>query len=301
MKWRALFVLAPVALTVACPGPVDHALVIGVQSEMLGGVASVRITTTTPEGTKSETVDFGTLPHETRVHSSAKSDPELALKVEALDPSQNVVLTRTAHVPIPEVGPSEQLLRIRLTALCQTPNSPACTDGQTCIGGRCQDDHLLPTDLEIYSPNWATDVPDICRPANPGSPEVIVGSGQTDYLPLTNGQVVQLELGPQGGHHLYVALRQKNLHRSGSTTTLTGKRPDVPIDVPPTAFVFTFDPDEGGYCKLYGLRYQLDNGGTDYHQFLDHDFDLTVTVRDSSGGIGVGKVTVHISPTVIGM
>lgn len=67
-----------------------------------------------------------------------------------------------------------------------------------------------------------------------------------------------------------------------------------------TAFVFTFDQDEGGYCKLYGLRYQLDNGGIDYTQFLDHDLDITVTVRDSSGTVGKGTVRVHVSPTIIG-
>lgn len=294
-----LLTFAPFALA-ACPGPVDHELRIGVQSEMLAGVTSVRITTTTPEGTSSDLVDFAKLPYDTRVQTT-KNDAELSLRVEALDSANNPVVTRTARVTIPEAGVGEQLLRIRLTSLCQAPNTPSCTDGQTCIAGRCQDDRLLPSDLELFSPNWAVDIPDICRPANPGSPEVIVGTGQTDYLPLTMGQIVQLELGPQGGHHLYIALRQKNLHRSGSTTTITGKRVDMPVDVPSTAFVFTFDPDEGGYCKLYGLRYQLDSSGTDYRQFLDRDFDITVTVRDSSGTTGVGTTRVHISPTVIGM
>jgi len=232
--------------------------------------------------------------------------PDLTLLVEGVDGSGATVISRTAKTPIPIQTPEQRLLRVKLTSLCMTvpvmgaPAGPMCTAvDQTCIAGRCQDNHLLPSDLEIYQPTWATDVPDICRPASPGTAEVIVGTGQTDYLPLIAGQVVQAERGPQGGHHLYIALRQKNLHRSGSTTTITGRRPDTGVDIPPTAFVFTFDADEGGYCKLYGLRYQLDNGGIDYTQFLDHDLDLTVTVRDSSGTVGKGTVRVHVSPTVL--
>jgi hypothetical protein len=284
-----------------CPSAAqDHELCVGVQAEMFTGIDNVRITTTTPEGPKTETVTFAQLPHETWAHS-LRDDPELSVKVEGLDSANNVVMVRTARAPMPITSPVPSLLRIRLSALCFPPGGPTCTaPEQTCIAGRCQDDHLLPSDLETYTPQWATDVPDICRPANAGPPEVIVGTGQTDYLPLMTGQVVQAEKGPQGGHHLYIALRQKNLHRSGSTTTITAVRPDTMVDIPPTAFVFTFDQDEGGYCKLYGLRYQLDNGGIDYTQFLDQDLDITVTVRDSSGTVGKGTVRVHVSPTIIG-
>lgn len=305
-------ILAPLALlsaVAACPGggPVDHELCVGVQSEPLTNVANVRVTTTTPEGPLTENVPYSGLPHETWV-KSRKDGAVVAVLVEGLDASGATVISRAAKAPIPVADGTRRLLRVRLTGTCLTtpvmgsPAGPTCTEpDQTCVGGRCQDDHLLAADLEVYQAGWATDVPDICRPANAGAPEVIVGQGQTDYLPLMTGQVVQAELGPQGGHHIYVALRQKNLHRSGSTTTIKGRRPDTGVEIPPTAFVFTFDQDEGGYCKLYGLRYQLDNGGIDYTQFLDHDLDLTVTVRDSSGSVGTGTVRVHVAPTILGM
>ncbi len=304
MRRLAALVLAP--LLAACPvGPSEHEICIGIQSEPLAGVQSIRITTTTADGPRVETIDVAKLPHETWVRPLTNK-PDLTLLVEGVDGSGATVISRTAKTPIPIQTPEQRLLRVKLTSLCMTvpvmgaPAGPMCTAvDQTCIAGRCQDNHLLPSDLEIYQPTWATDVPDICRPASPGTAEVIVGTGQTDYLPLIAGQVVQAERGPQGGHHLYIALRQKNLHRSGSTTTITGRRPDTGVDIPPTAFVFTFDADEGGYCKLYGLRYQLDNGGIDYTQFLDHDLDLTVTVRDSSGTVGKGTVRVHVSPTVL--
>jgi hypothetical protein len=296
--------LVPLSLAIllmpACSSGVDGELVVGVQADPIAGLQSVRVTATTAAGTQVDVVDASRLPWE-RVFRAHAPSPQIAVKVEGLDPSGNAVITRTARAPMPPAMDSK-LLRIRLQSVCAKGAAPACTAAnQTCISGRCQDDELLAGDLERYRADWATDVPDICRPLNAGPPEVIVGTGQTDYLPLMSGQVVQAERGPQGGHHLYIALRQKNLHRSGSTTTITGKQPASGVEIPPTSFVFSFDPDEGGYCKLYGLRYQLDNGGLDYTQFLDKDLDITVTVRDSSANVGTGTVRVHVAPTVLGM
>jgi hypothetical protein len=246
-----------------------------------------------------DTIDAFRLPWEKPLLAHG-SNPIAFVKVEGLDVAGNPILTRTAHAPMPSPM-DNKLLRIRLQVVCSAGLAMCTEANQTCIGGRCQDDTLLESDLEPYRMDWATDVADACRPANAGAPEVIVGTGQTDYLPLMTGQVLQAELGPQGGHHLYIALRQKNLHRSGSTTTITAKQPGTGATIPPTSFVFTFDPDEGGYCKLYGLRYQLDNGGIDYMQFLDKDLDLTVTVRDSSANVGSGTIRIHVAPTIIGM
>jgi hypothetical protein len=294
-------------LALACSSPPQGVLVVGIQSEPLGNtVRTVRITASTTRGVEKQTIDASRLPYETTLTGRGTLD----LEVEGLDPNGAPVLVRTARAPFPTASAEKMLVRIRLTSSCLAVpiNGPGGADGNlcaaasrlTCIGGRCVDDRLAEADLELYTAGWAAaDTPDLCRPANAGPPEVIVGSGQTDYLPLAPNQVVQLERGPQGGHHLYVALRMKNLHRSGSTTTITGKQPGSNVDIPPAAFIFTFDPAEGGYCKLYGLRYQLDAGGADYTQFLDKDFDLTVTVRDTNGTVGSGTVRVHIAPTLL--
>ena len=53
--------------------------------------------------------------------------------------------------------------------------------------------------------------------------ELFLGTGQTDFSPLNDGQTLQLERGPQGGHHIWIAARMKNLRQSGSRTTLTAK------------------------------------------------------------------------------
>jgi hypothetical protein len=108
-----------------------------------------------------------------------------------------------------------------------------------------------------------------------------------------------MEQGPQGGHHIWVAVRQENLKQSGSTTTITSVQPTTNMAGPRLAFVFTFQPDQGGFCKLAGLRYQLDIDGADYHQFLGQPLDVTVTIADQAGAMGVGTEHVVISPTLL--
>ncbi len=196
------------------------------------------------------------------------------------------------------------LLRVNLDGTCieavpggPTSAAPMCTAPATCILGICASD--VATSLEPYAPNWPTNVPDVCKPANAGPAVVQVGTGQTDYLPRTDGQTVQMELGPQGGHHIWIATRMENLRQSGSTTTISSTQPGGTVVPPTTAYVFSFDPGEGGFCQLYGLRYQLDATGEDYHQFLGKPLDVTVTIQDSTGAMGSGTASIVIGSTLI--
>ena len=63
---------------------------------------------------------------------------------------------------------------------------------------------------------------------------------------------------------------------------------------------FTYAPDEGTYCKLVGIRYQLDNEGVDYRPFLGKPLDIHVTVTDPSGATASATAHVQIAPTMIG-
>lgn len=135
-----------------------------------------------------------------------------------------------------------------------------------------------------------------CKPAGP--PVVIVGQGQADYLPMSHGEVAQLERGPQGGHHIWVAVRTKNLSPSGSTTSVSGHFPDLGLDVGPYNTQFTMVPDEGGYYTLYGLRFQLDQK-IKIAKLLGHPLDLTVTITDPDAAVGVGKLSVVLSQTYL--
>jgi hypothetical protein len=110
---------------------------------------------------------------------------------------------------------------------------------------------------------------------------------------------LQAETGPQGGHHIWIATRMKNLRQAGTTTRVAGVQPDTGAAIPPTTLAFTYAPDEGGYCKLFGIRYQLDNEGIDYRPFLGKPLDVTVTATDSSGATATATVRVQIAPTLL--
>jgi hypothetical protein len=91
----------------------------------------------------------------------------------------------------------------------------------------------------------------------------------------------------------------KNMKQAGSTTKIVGVQPDTGTTIPPTTLAFTYSPDEGGYCKLYGIRYQLDNEGIDYKQFLGKPLDVVVTVIDPAGTRATATTRVQIAPTLV--
>ncbi|MEA2746976.1 MAG: hypothetical protein QOI41_1119 [Myxococcales bacterium] len=302
--------LAPAALPAllaACPGSggdgpgtQQASLVVGVQSEDFGGLVEAVHIVATVDGkvASDETVPAAALPKELVLTGTSGATAEVV--VEALTsqaatrgtPTTPVVVRRAAAHLVPDV---KKLLRVRLETRCVTftapgnplPPAPTCDAPQTCALGRCVSEDVPFDQLEDYEATWATSPPDICRPANHGPPEVVLGTGQTDFAPLTDGQTLMLERGPQGGHHIWIAVRMRNLRQSGSPTTLTAKLVDDPTSpIAPAAYVFTFDRDEGNYCKLFGLRFQLDSGasdlGADYKRFLGKKLEVTASVTDST-------------------
>jgi hypothetical protein len=248
----------------------------------------------------------------------------LAEKLVALDPSAKVDV-KVEGLGTPTRGPNDtpfvtrlasthfvvgqtKLLRVELQANCLTPlpggglGGPSCTAPLTCINGHCADESVGPDALEPYSEKWPQDAPDLCKPANHGDPDVQLGTGQTDFLPISNGQTLSLEKGPQGGHHIWIAVRMKNLKQSGSTTTVTGVQPDTKVTVPATGVVFTYDRDEGGYCKLFGITFRLDDPADPfnfYKQFLGKPLDVTVVVKDLSGATGTATAHILVAPKII--
>ncbi len=288
--------------------PAQSLLTVGVQTEdMAGLVQSLRVSMTVNGASVLDQVhsDAPVMPFEINAPITDPA-PEIVVRVDGYsgpDPTLSTsFINRTARTHV--VAGKHMLLRVMLEQRCSFQaggiSGPTCNDPQTCISGACADNTVAAAALEPYAPNWPSQLPDLCRPLNPGPPEVIVGSGQSDFLPIVNGQTLQAEKGPQGGHHVYIAVRMKNLKQSGSITTLSAVQPGTNVAIPPTAFVFTFDKDEGGYCKLFGLRYQLDNGGIDYMQFLGKPLDISVSVKDRDGGTATGVAHVNIDPMVLG-
>jgi hypothetical protein len=147
--------------------------------------------------------------------------------------------------------------------------------------------------------NGDAELDSVCKLTAGAVAEVVIGTGQSDYLPLVDLETVQVEAGPQGGHHIWIAIRMKNLLRSGSRTTLTAVAPDSGARIAPYEVIFTFDPDEGGYCKLFGLRFQLDAAGVDYLPLLGKELDVTAVVTDRAGDSAQGSRRVTLSDIVL--
>jgi hypothetical protein len=296
-------------------------LVVGVQSDPMGGVVSalhivIRVAGAVvddelirpPHGSR---VGFPQ-PWEKTITGPRKDGAKVDISIDAIgDPAAKPLFTRLSSTHF--VAGRTALLRIPLEARCivypQVPrggskvpgplSGPTCTAPATCIMGACQSSEVPVSRLETYARNWPTNAPDLCKPRNAGAPDLQVGTGQSYYVPLTPRQTLQAEAGPQGGHHIWIATRMRNLKQAGSLTKVSGLQPDTGVSIPPTTLAFTYAPDEGGYCKLYGIRYQLDNEGIDYKQFLGKPLDVTVNVIDPSGSKATATAHVQIAPTLL--
>ena len=111
--------------------------------------------------------------------------------------------------------------------------------------------------------------------------------------------VAQVEAGPQGGHHIWVAARVKNLLQSGSITQVGGEIPELGLSIAPLLVIFTLGADADDYCKISGLRFQIDIGGEAIETLLGKEMKVIVNVEDQSGDIGIGERWVTLSSDAI--
>ena len=305
------------------PAPDPTAMVVGVQSDPMGGVVSslhivIRVAgevavdevVKPPRGSR---VGFPQ-PWEKSISGAGKKDAAVEVQVDAFGAPGSTVPLVTRLASSHFIPGRVSLLRVALESRCivypappktdsKVPgplSGPTCAPPGTCILGICQQSSVPPGALETYATSWPTNAPDRCKQANGGPPALQIGTGQSYYLPLKPGQVLQAEAGPQGGHHIWIATRMKNMKQTGTVTKIVGIQPDTQVTIPATTLAFTYAPDEGDFCKLFGIRYQLDNEGIDYKQFLGKPLDLVVTVTDPSGATSSSTAHVQIAPTVIG-
>ena len=283
----------------ACSGsdPVDQGgVIVGVTTDLRVGIDITRLDL--------KLTDDGAVVRQESLTSSA-STLELPMELQATerDAGHRIeatleAFTGSASLPIvtrsiSTLVPNQRtvLFRAALDSTCVVhpgQDTSFCDEGLTCIGGACVDPFVDPSLLENYAPDWADGgKADICKPVGAGAPEVLVGKGQGDYYPAEDGEVAQIEAGPQGGHHIWFAVRQKNLSRSGSITRISGTVVDTAQELTPFSVVFTYDPDEGGYCKVYGLRFQLDDQ-LPIEELFGKDVDVRVKISDPDGDVGEG-------------
>ncbi len=181
---------------------------------------------------------------------------------------------------------------------CAALGAPVCDGATTCSDGACVDGYLAPTDAADYYEGWAgTQGGDRCEPG--GDPEVTVGRGQADYLDFAEGETLQVEAGPQGGYHVWVAARLRNLKQSGSIIELSGRALDRGEDLPSMTVAFSFDPDEGGWCKIFGLRFRLDDMDTPIDALLGERVSITVTITDPDGDVGTATKEAILSDSFL--
>jgi hypothetical protein len=229
---------------------------------------------------------------------SVADGSRIAVTLQGYQLPATFIVERKAATQV--VAGQKLLYRVHLEGSCRFSVAGSlgimpCASG-TCINGLCQDPFVPPAKLEPYDPNWPNAIGDICKPVGAGPPEVIVGEGQSDYKPNKDYDVAQVEAGPQGGYHVWVALRTKNLRRSGSVTSVSGEIPELSKTIEPLKVIFTLLPDEGGYCKLYGLRFQLVLGSLDVVKpMLGKKLKITGTVTDKDGAVGKGERWVTLS------
>lgn len=147
---------------------------------------------------------------------------------------------------------------------------------------------------------------DWCKPslAAGGTASVTVGEGQTFYRDIPDNTTLTWEKGPQGGHHVWIALRQRGLRQRGTIITLDledVENPDKPVLVNHSRLIYDFDKDEGydpakgGWCARPGLRMQLDNaGGVGLEQLMHHHIRVTASLKDPDGATSTGVRTIIV-------
>ncbi|MDI1477487.1 hypothetical protein [Polyangium sp. y55x31] len=298
------FLVTLLLILPSCSGgaPTRGSLVVGVTSDLRVGVDVLRLHVIRKVNgamiSDEELFSDGASPFEIPLEigfADLEGGDDVDVEIEAFGSTSTPLVIRTAGSTI-EAGRT-LLLRVDLSAACAGSTAPTCDAPQTCTGGVCGASYVSPAMLEDYRSGWAKGKADICKP-NDGPPTLIVGKGQADYLPTSDYDLAQIEAGPQGGHHIWIALRMKNLRQSGSITTLTGHVEELGLDINPFTVIFTFDPDEGGYCKLYGLRFQID-GATDVEQLLGKTLLVKASVKDKDGDVGTAERWVKLSSDIL--
>ena len=295
---RGLALVAMIAMSVvvpaACADPAE--VVFGINSEIAPGASFTALEARVVSGGEEvlrrryEGFDLD-FPLEI-VPEGISGGDRVALELVALQGDTPIVRSRAETEA---VSGRRLLYEIDIESECV---AVACGEGSTCVDGACVDAFVDPAELPDYYPHWAgTGGGGLCEPGGP--PEVILGEGQSDYHALKDGDVLQVEAGPQGGYHVWIAARLRNLGQAGSITSISGYFPDLDYAPTPSLLIFTFDPDEGGYCKIYGLRFRIDDDAHAVDDLLGQTIEITVEITDDDGDRASSTRRVRLSEDFI--
>ncbi|MEZ4293554.1 MAG: hypothetical protein R3B70_01160 [Polyangiaceae bacterium] len=173
--------------------------------------------------------------------------------------------------------------------------APTCASPLTCVAAGCEDPFVDPSKLSPYSIDWAVDYADECRPEDAGEPAVEVGRGLESFEALAPGGPVPMVKGPQGGFHVWLALRARNLHRQGSVTHLQVTRQDSGEELCAVEVPWDFEPSGDGSCDLAGIQCVVSYDVAGAAALTGQAALVSAKVVDSTGDVGFGEQVVTLS------
>lgn len=284
---RQLASIVVAALVTACgnedgSAPEDTAVVVGLTSDLAVGFDIDRVVATMRvDGATVRTSDLAwsdgrlVLPGEfwfDQVPDGAEVDLEFLAYPKDTETSLLSRRTRT----IAQAGRTP-LLQVALEEACV---GVSCAGGDTCIEGVCRDAYVDPSALPDHDDAWLLEAPDACSTPD-DEQSLTLGQGRYAYEALEDGAIMTLEAGPQGGYHVWLALRAGGFRQVGSLVSVRGTLPALDREVP--AFVSSVTLHrEAGTCELFGVRFRVDQGLL-VEELLGQPLDIELTVSDETG------------------
>ncbi len=275
----------------------DAQVVVGLTTDRAVGFDIHHVETTTKvDGviTHAERLSYGdgalSLPTELLVEP-AQDGAKVELAVAAFrDGEASPLVTRRAATRA--VRGRRLLLLVSLDEAC---SAATCEPNATCVQGACVDPFIAPSALADYDPRWLASAPDACKTPFSGAPAVVIGQGENAFAPLEDNEVVSIEAGPQGGHHVWLALRVKGLRQMGSHLTVGGYFPDLAYELPPFTSRITLRKAGEDPCAIYGVRFQVDRG-LSVETVRGLALAIEVALEDPNGDVATAVKRVAIAP-----
>lgn len=291
-----------IALLVLCSAgcgseDADAHVVVGLTTDMAVGfdIRHVEITAKV-DGvvTHAESLSYGqgdlSLPAELLVQPAHDgAEVELSIAASRTDEA-SPVLTRKAATRA--AGGRKLLLPVSLDEAC---SAATCAANATCVQGACVDPFVAPSALADHDPTWIASAPDACKTPFSGEPAVVLGQGESAFAPLEESEVVPIEAGPQGGHHVWLALRVNGLRQMGSRLTVGGYFPDLAFEVLPFISQVTLRKAGEDQCEIYGVRFQVDQG-IPVETIRGRALDIDIVLEDPNGDVATAMKRVVIAP-----
>lgn len=214
---------------------------------------------------------------------------EILITAQAFQQNQPIpLITRRAKTQA--VAGRTILLSLSLSETCT--NIP-CDTSTTCIGGQCTDPWIAPSALPDYSPTWLASAEDACKTPTSGTPQLTIGQGRDSFSPVEENQVVPIEPGSQGGHHIWIALRIRGLRQMGSILSIDGYYPALDFRLLPFRSMITLHRTGGEECEIFGVRFQIDRD-IPVAQVRGQALDMDIALEDPNGDLGTAQRRVVI-------